>query len=139
MNIIIPLGGLGKRFLDAGYDLPKPLISLFLKPIIFWLLDNLTLQPNDKVFIICNKSLEKYRFDALIKKQYPNFNIIYLKNDTRGAAETIYLGTKNIRNNKETILLDGDTFYNIDLLNLYRKQENKNLIERISKIQEKKA
>ena len=128
MNVIIPLGGLGKRFLDAGYDLPKPLISLFLKPIIFWLLDNLTLQPNDKVFIICNKSLEKYRFDALIKKKYPNFNIIYLKNDTRGAAETIYLGTKNIRNNKETILLDGDTFYNIDLLNLYRKQENKNLI-----------
>ncbi len=128
MNIIIPLGGLGKRFLDNGYSLPKPLISLFLKPIIFWLLDNLKLKPIDKVFIICNKSLEKYRFDSLIKKKYPDFNIIYLKNDTRGAAETIYLGTKKIRNNKETILLDGDTFYNINLLDLYRKQSNKNLI-----------
>ena len=70
MNVIIQhLVVWVKGFLDAGtYDLPKPLISLFLKPIIFWLLDNLTLQPNDKVFIICNKSLEKYRFDALIKK-----------------------------------------------------------------------
>ena len=30
MNIIIPLGGLGKRFSDFGYKLPKPLIKLFL-------------------------------------------------------------------------------------------------------------
>ena len=49
VNIIIPLGGLGKRFLDSVIDLPKPLISLFLKPIIFWLLDNLTVYKNDNV------------------------------------------------------------------------------------------
>ena len=35
MNIIIPLGGLGKRFSDFGYKLPKPLIKLFLSQLSF--------------------------------------------------------------------------------------------------------
>lgn len=128
MNIVIPLGGLGKRFSDFGYKLPKPLIKLFFKPIIFWLLDNLKVTNKDNVYIICNKMLKKYRFDSEIKKKYPNYEIIYLDGDTRGAAETVYLGTKNIDNNRPTILLDGDTFYRIDLLSIYRMSKNKNMI-----------
>lgn len=128
MNIIIPLGGLGKRFSDFGYKLPKPLIKLFFKPIIFWLLDNLKVTNNDNVYIICNKMLKKYRFESEIKKKYPNYHIIYLNNDTRGAAETIFLGTKTIKNDLPTILLDGDTFYRIDLLSIYRMSKNKNMI-----------
>ena len=128
MNIIIPLGGLGKRFSEFGYRLPKPLIRLFFKPIIFWLLDNLSIINNENVYLICNKSLKKYRFDDEIKKKYPNYNIIYLDADTRGAAETIYLGTKDIEHDTETILLDGDTFYGIDLLAMYRMSKQKNMV-----------
>jgi hypothetical protein len=32
MNIIIPLGGFGKRFKNDGYTTPKPLINIFGKP-----------------------------------------------------------------------------------------------------------
>ena len=35
MNILIPLGGLGQRFKDVGYELPKPLIKALGKEIIF--------------------------------------------------------------------------------------------------------
>lgn len=128
MNIIIPLGGLGKRFSEFGYRLPKPLIRLFFKPIIFWLLDNLSVYKNDNVYLICNKFLKKYRFEDEVKKKYPNYNIIYLDTDTRGAAETIYIGTQNIKNDGNTILLDGDTFYGIDILALYRLSKNKNMV-----------
>jgi capsule biosynthesis phosphatase len=128
VNIVIPLGGLGKRFSEFGYRLPKPLIRLFFKPIIFWLLDNLSIRENDKVYLICNKSLKKYRFEDEIKKKYPNYNIIYLDADTRGAAETIFKGTKDIEHDAETILLDGDTFYGIDLLATYRMSKQKNMV-----------
>lgn len=128
MNIIIPLGGLGKRFSEFGYRLPKPLIRLFFKPIIFWLLDNLSINKNDNVYLICNKFLKKYRFEDEIKKKYPNYNIIYLETNTRGAAETIFIGTQNIVNDTETILLDGDTFYGIDVLALYRMSKQKNMV-----------
>lgn len=128
MNIIIPLGGLGKRFSEFGYSLPKPLIRLFFKPIIFWLLDNLSVESTDNVFLLCNKSLKKYRFDDEIKKKYPKYNVIFLDSDTRGAAETIYIGTQNIETDTETILLDGDTFYGIDVLALYRMSKQKNVV-----------
>ena len=49
MNIIIPLGGIGKRFHDNNYTKPKPLIKVLGKEIIFWLLENLNFNKNDKV------------------------------------------------------------------------------------------
>jgi NDP-sugar pyrophosphorylase family protein len=35
MNIIIPIGGIGQRFKDEGYLLPKPLINVLGKPMIY--------------------------------------------------------------------------------------------------------
>ena len=34
MNILIPIMGAGKRFLDAGYIFPKPIIEIQNKPMI---------------------------------------------------------------------------------------------------------
>ena len=54
MIVVIPLGGIGKRFSDVGYDLPKPLIKVQGKEIIFWVLDSLNINKNVKVFIVYN-------------------------------------------------------------------------------------
>ena len=74
--------------------------------------------------------MKKYRFANEINKKYPQITVLYLENDTRGAAETLYLGTKNIRNanNEPVIVLDGDTFYNIDILKIYRECASKNAV-----------
>ena len=34
MHIVIPMSGIGKRFINAGYLDPKPLITVEGKPII---------------------------------------------------------------------------------------------------------
>ena len=34
IQLIIPMSGIGKRFIDAGYSEPKPLIKVDGKPII---------------------------------------------------------------------------------------------------------
>ena len=128
MNIIIPIGGLGSRFTASGHTIPKPLIKLLLKPILFWLLDCLKLKPDDHVVIVCNKRLKKYRFKELIHKTYKNITVLYLDKDTRGAAETVMYGLMSTDLKKETLLLDGDTFYNIDILKLYRDSDNKNVV-----------
>ena len=44
MVIIIPLGGIGKRFSELGYSDPKPLIKALGKEIIFWLIDCLKIK-----------------------------------------------------------------------------------------------
>ena len=130
MNIIIPLGGLGKRFKDDGYINPKPLINVLGKPMIFHVLDNLSLNKDDNLFLIFNKELNKYSFSTILKNKYNNINLIELNTQTEGAAETILFGLNNISKkllDRKFILLDCDTFYNIDIINIYRN-EDKNLI-----------
>lgn len=53
MHIIIPMSGVGQRFLDAGYVEPKPLIEIDGKPIIAHVVD---LFPGENKFtFICNE------------------------------------------------------------------------------------
>jgi capsule biosynthesis phosphatase len=130
MNIIIPLGGIGRRFKEDGYIYPKPLINILGKPMIFHVLDNLILKKEDNLFIIYNKELNKYSFNTIIKNKYNNINLIELTKQTDGPTETILNGLNNIPKNllnKKFILLDSDTFYNIDVINIFRNEE-KNLI-----------
>jgi beta-phosphoglucomutase-like phosphatase (HAD superfamily)/molybdopterin-guanine dinucleotide biosynthesis protein A len=122
MNIIIPLGGKGKRFKDKNFLVSKPLIKIFDKEMIFYVLDNLKIQKNDKIFIIYY-NLHTHNFQNLILSKYPEINFIELNKQTSGAAETIYYGLKEILNmtlNKKCVLLDCDTFYTDDVLNIYR-------------------
>lgn len=123
MNIIIPLGGKGERFRNKGYRAPKPLINIFDKCMIDYVLDNLSIQESDKVFIIFNKYLEEYNFHGHINANYPFITLIKI-DDTRGASETLYRGIKiildNYDHNRKTMVLDCDTFYTEDILDIFR-------------------
>jgi NDP-sugar pyrophosphorylase family protein len=118
MNIIIPIGGKGERFLKNGYKEPKPLIRILGKPMIFYVLDNLHISNKDSVFIIY------YKNDALkntIAEKYSNINFIEIGFQTKGASETIYEGLKQIKTqNKKTMIFDCDTFYTQDVVDIYR-------------------
>ena len=70
MNILIPLGGKGERFSKNGYTQPKPLIPIFEKCMIEYVLDNLVLSNDDKLFIIYNSSLDNYNFSEYINNKY---------------------------------------------------------------------
>jgi len=123
--IIIPLGGIGDRFKKNGYTKPKALINIFGKPIIFYLLDNIesSSMKIDFVLIPYNKEYEKYRFEDLLKKNYPNINFkfIVLQKNTEGAAETVNIALKTIEIDIPVLCLDGDNFYNIDIIKIWNK------------------
>jgi HAD superfamily hydrolase (TIGR01509 family) len=124
MNIIIPCCGLGQRFINEGYNKPKPLIDVINKPMIFYLLDNLKLNPDDIIYIIYNFDYEFIDINYKLNKQ---IKLIKLNHNTGGAIDTVLCGynleIKNSPNNK-CILLDCDTFYTIDILELVRNIKN---------------
>lgn len=127
MIILIPLGGTGERFKKNGYKEPKALIKVFGKPIINYLLDSLTIK-NELIYIPYNKEYKKYRLESCLRMKYPNINFKFfcLKENTRGAAETINIALKELEGEDSPILcLDGDNFYNIDIIKLWN---GKNLI-----------
>ena len=122
MNIIIPIGGKGERFLHSGYNDPKPLIDVFGKPMISHVLDNLFFAEEDRVFIIYY-NLDDIVFKDVLIKKYPQIHFIRINYQTKGAAETIFEGLKQIRHLtdfKKTMLFDCDTFYTEDVVNIYR-------------------
>jgi capsule biosynthesis phosphatase len=119
MIILIPLGGLGTRFKKLGYSLPKPLINVMGKPIIYWLLDNLNIKNDDIVLIPYNNEISKYNFEDRLKKDYPQINFLFhkLTQNTDGAAETILIALNTIIIEDSPVLcLDGDNFYTTDII-----------------------
>jgi HAD superfamily hydrolase (TIGR01509 family) len=130
MNIIIPLGGRGERFSKNGYTEPKPLIKIFDKCMIEYVLDNLFISNNDKIFIIYNVGLDNYNFSNFIHSKYSFVHLIPI-NDTKGAVETLYLGIKHIIDNyiyhTKCLILDCDTFYTQDIVNIFQNS-NDNMV-----------
>jgi HAD superfamily hydrolase (TIGR01509 family) len=126
MNIIIPLAGKGERFLKKGYKDPKTLIKVFDKLMIDYVLNNIKITDQDIIFILYNVYLDNFNFSEIVASKYPHIHLIKV-NDTKGAAETLYIGIdyilKNYKYNKKSLLIDCDTFYTEDIVSLFRNSD----------------
>lgn len=124
MNIIVPLGGIGKRFQEDGYTTPKPLIPVLGVPMIVASLSSLDISDKDTLFIAYKDDLERYRFEDVVRRGLPKLNIkfIQLHNETRGAAETVLHVIMTTRMNKEgpVVVVDSDNIYRDGVLSVYR-------------------
>lgn len=123
INIIIPLCGKGERFLNNGYTVPKALIPIYNKPMIFHVLDHLQIKQEDKLILVYNSILDEHSFSSCILNKYPNTILVKLTKQTSGAAETVCEGISilNIENlHKKTLLLDCDTIYTTDIISKFR-------------------
>ena len=74
MRIIIPMSGIGKRFIDAAYKQPKPLIDVEGRPIIHHIID---LFPGETSFdFICNDHhLQTTRMKEILLQKVPDARI----------------------------------------------------------------
>ena len=119
MNIIIPLGGIGKRFADEGYVVPKPLIKVHDKAIIIHLVEYLAMHVSrdDHIYIIYNSKLAAHGLEDAIKSAINtaiiNIKFVQLTTMTLGAADTVHMGLNQMQilEDRPCLLLDGDTFY----------------------------
>ena len=136
LNVIVPLAGTGSRFLRGGYARPKPFVKAWGKEIILWLIENLALQSTDVLVFVYNSTPElgmslkpffrivEDHFVSASRSERPEVNYVCLDKPTVGAAETVLQGIKSLPSNRlnlPSVLLDGDTFYNIDVLTIFRE------------------
>jgi capsule biosynthesis phosphatase len=126
-NIIIPLGGIGNRFQEAHYSVPKPLIKVFGKSIIEWVIDSINISEISHIIIPYHRKLSNYNFESYIRKIYPNHNFFFycIKQNTKGAAETIFKVLNEYQKINPDMIkypiisLDGDNFYTSDILKMW--------------------
>ena len=101
--LIIPLGGLGTRFIKAGYKTYKPFLRTSSQSrIIDNIVDNFP-SKETHLILICNK--KKYHY---IKKnfQIKNTTFIKIKNHKFGPLQSIYLARKELKK-----IIKKDKFY----------------------------
>jgi NDP-sugar pyrophosphorylase family protein len=81
MDIIIPMTGMGRRFLEAGYAEPKPLINIAGKPMIQYVVE---MYPDvENILFICNnKHLKETDMRSVLKRISPAGKIIGIDKTT---------------------------------------------------------
>ena len=110
-NIVIPMAGRGKRWIDAGYTFPKPLIEIKNKPMIQLVLENINLKGN-YIFICLKEHIEKFSLDTVLKSLKPDCKIITIDEITDGAAVTILKSKEFIDKDEPVIVANCDQWMN---------------------------
>lgn len=118
MNIVIPMAGKGRRFVEAGYAPPKPLIDVLGEPMFAWALKSLPLHLADRLIFIClREHLDGWALGQEIRRRYASYNpsIIPVSEVTEGQACTVLLGREYIDSQEGLIIHNADTYFRSSL------------------------
>lgn len=110
LHIVMPMAGEGSRFKEMGYDTPKPFLKIDDIEIYRRALNGLKFK-NVEInysFIVRKEFIDDYHVDDIIKKDYPNANIISVEKTTRGALETVLLARKFFKEDEAILIMDCD-------------------------------
>lgn len=97
------MAGLGNRFAEKGYSLPKPLIKIFGKPMIQLVVESLNVDAN-YIFIVQKAHRVQYHLDDVLDDIAPGCKIVEVDGLTDGAARTT-LAAKDLINNDNPLLI----------------------------------
>ena len=108
INILIPMAGRGKRFLEGGYAVPKPLLPVDGKTMVEHVIHNLSVPGAHFIFLVLDEHVKSHQLDARLKKLVPGCEVIIVDQVTQGAACTALLAQSLIDNDTPLIIKDCD-------------------------------
>ena len=90
-SLVIPMAGMGKRFTDEGYKLPKPLIPVSGNAMAISAMNDLPESRYQSV-VMRSDMLGLARIESSIKQHFPNVSITLVERVTEGQACTAIIG-----------------------------------------------
>lgn len=103
MKIVIPMSGMGNRFVQAGYKTPKPLIEMDGIPIIEHVV---RMFPSEEDFIfICNsKHLKETNMRAILERIAPKGTIVEIPPHKKGPVYAVHCVEALLKDEEEVIV-----------------------------------
>jgi dTDP-glucose pyrophosphorylase len=128
MNIIVPMALADEVTESAEFQYPKPLIDLHGKPIIEYVIDNISkIEGINKIyFILKDSTCAKYHLDNTITLLCPQAEIVYLKSNTSGAVCSVLMAIDQIDAKQECVIVNSDQILLTDLnktLDIFRTNQ----------------
>jgi dTDP-glucose pyrophosphorylase len=123
--IIVPMGGVGRRFDEERYRYPKPLINVMGQPMVSRVLSALEPAADDHILLVCSQEVARFPLREIVERQdLPcPVQIQSLDRETRGAAETVSLALAALPaevQQENVMLVDADVLFEEDVVGLYR-------------------
>jgi NDP-sugar pyrophosphorylase family protein len=116
LNVVMPMAGRGKRFADAGFTDPKPLIPIHGRPMTEVVIANLRpSRPHRFVFLILREHAESFGFDRHLRSWAPECEIVFVDRVTEGAACTVLLARELIDNDEPLMIANCDQWVDVSI------------------------
>jgi NDP-sugar pyrophosphorylase family protein len=113
MQLVVPMAGLGQRFADAGYALPKPLIPVDGLSMVVRAVNDLPVADR-QVFVVHPDHVRQHGVDQVLRKHFPNGRIIVAPDLTRGQACTVRLAGAELDANEPVLVAACDNSHLYD-------------------------
>ncbi len=128
MNFVIPMAGLGSRFVEAGYQLPKPLLPAHGKTLLEWSVDSLPLELATRlIFVGLKEHRDAHDLENVVRALYAEYDpqFLWLDQTTRGQAETVWLAGSLMDPDVGLLIFNIDTaFRSSGLADLLRNSDH---------------
>lgn len=115
--ILLPMAGLGKRFADAGYDLPKPLVPVSGRPMVIQAMRDLPSAPTQK-FVLRSDLPGVVAIESKLRATFVGAQFLTLDALTEGQAITCQLGADGLDPDAPVTIgaCDNGILYDVDAL-----------------------
>lgn len=95
MQIVVPMAGEGRRFAEAGYELPKPLIPVAGFPMVVRAVRDLP--PAKKTIFVCHPlHVARHAIDNVLAQYVPGCRIVIAPGLTQGQACSVRLAADHL-------------------------------------------
>ena len=111
-NILLPIAGRGQRFVEDGYETPKPLIKTNGKYLIERSLESLDLTQSNLIFVVRKEHIDSHGIDEILNLKYGNdIKIIPIDYVTEGTLCTCLLAEEFINNKDSLTIFTPDCYF----------------------------
>tara|TARA_Y100000992_G_C21268477_1_gene495258 strand:+ start:275 stop:1006 length:732 start_codon:yes stop_codon:yes gene_type:complete len=124
---IMPMAGDGIRLKKAGYNLPKPLVKIQGEHMF---VKSARCMPNADlwIFIIKDEFIKNNKIDKIIRKNFPNSEIITVNKTTGGQASSCYLSKNYLKDDDIIFINSCDSFIEYDEKKYHEKIKNSDVV-----------
>jgi len=113
-NILLPIAGRGSRFVEKGYELPKPLILVEKdnKTILEKSLESVDYSDSRLIFIVRQEHIDEFKIDQFLLEKYGSgIVIVPVDYETDGAVNSCLLAEEYIDNDDSLIIFTPDCYF----------------------------
>ena len=112
INLLIPIAGRAQRFINEGYNMPKPLIMVKERLMIDLAMTSVAWEDCNLIFVVRKDHVYSFAIDQILKQYFgEHIKVVTTDGITCGSVCTCLLAKEHIDNNAPLLIYTPDVFF----------------------------